>query len=68
MVWCRMVWGVFGPVQFKTKRGTRVTFVAGFITLPLTCYSIYKLFQLKEQGNPKAVPEENHSSIDLSDK
>ncbi len=64
-----MVWGIFGPVQFKTKRGTRVTFVAGFITLPLTCYSIYKLLQLKDREHPRIVEEKGGStSIDLSDK
>lgn len=64
-----MVWGIFGPVQFKTKRGTRVTFFAGFVTLPLTCYSIYKLLQSREEENRKVDAGGTHSSsIDLSDK
>lgn len=43
-----MPWGLFGPVHFETKRGTRVTFFAGFITLPLTAWSLWKLFDTGE--------------------
>ena len=39
-----MPFGIFGPITIQTKRGIRVTFVAGAITLPLTAWSLYQLF------------------------
>ena len=39
------MWGLFRPISVKTKRGTRITFVAGFITLPLTAFSLPSLFK-----------------------
>ena len=38
-----MPWGLFGPVSFRTRRGTRVTFFAGVITLPLAGLSLWSL-------------------------
>jgi hypothetical protein len=37
------MWGLFGPVTIKTKSGTRVTFVAGFFTIPLAAWSLWSL-------------------------
>lgn len=72
-----MPFGLFGPVTFKTKRGTRVTFVAGFITLPLTAWSLYQIFGPSadqpprrelpaERGTPRLPPPP--PDVDLSDK
>jgi hypothetical protein len=38
-----MPWGFFGPVEFRTRRGAKVTFVGAFITLPLTAWSLWQL-------------------------
>ncbi len=43
--------GFFGPVTFRTKRGT-VTFFAGFITVPLTCASIWSLLGAGRREQP----------------
>ena len=62
-------WGLFGPVSVKTKRGTRVTFVAGFITLPLTAISLWSLFHGSDQQQQKRLPPGSSSGeLDLSDK
>lgn len=60
------MWGWFGPVSFETKRG-RVTFVAGFITLPLTALSLWQLF--KGAPEPRPPPKQLGSAeVDLSHK
>ena len=62
-----MPWGLFGPVSLKTKRGTRITFVAGFVTLPLTALSLWSLLR----GAPEPRPPQAQlgaRGIDLSDK
>jgi hypothetical protein len=46
-----MPFGLFGPVTFKTKRGTKITFIAGFLTLPLTAWSLWQIF-----GAPRDQP------------
>lgn len=62
------MWGLFGPVSFKTKRGTRVTFVAGFITLPLTALSLWRLLHVPEPA-PRQLPGPPATKeLDLSDK
>lgn len=64
------MWGLFGPIEFKTKRGNRITFVGGFVTLPLTLYSIYKL-QTGFKSYQEKANEERPSGgrdIDLSEK
>jgi hypothetical protein len=53
----RMPWGLFGPVHFETRRGTRVTFFAGFITLPLTAWSLWKLLGSGEERRASTFPE-----------
>lgn len=50
-----MPFDLFGPVTFKTKRGTRITFAAGFITLPLTAWSLWHIFGGSAEQPP--VPE-----------
>lgn len=66
------MWGLFGPIQFTTKRGNKVTFFGGFVTLPLTVYSLYKLKEaLHGSEEPsgsglKGIQED--STIDLSNK
>lgn len=65
------MWGLFGPVEFKTKRGNRITFVGGFVTLPLTLYSIYKLQTAFNKTHQERADEERSSSgrdIDLSER
>ena len=49
-----MPWGLFGPVSFRTRRGTRVTFFAGFITLPLAAVSLWSL--TRPPPRPEAPP------------
>lgn len=64
------MWGLFGPVEFKTKRGNRITFVGGFVTLPLTLYTIYKL-QTSFKTHQERANEERSSGgrdIDLSER
>lgn len=50
-----MPWGLFGPISFQTRRGTRITFVAGFITLPFTAWSLWKIFGT--YSGPKEVDQ-----------
>lgn len=57
------MWGVFGPIQVKTKRGTRITFIAGFVTLPLTAFSVWRL--LKGPSEPVEQPREQLPTRDL---
>ena len=59
-----MAWGLFGPLTVRTKRGTRLTFVAGFITLPLTALSLYQLF--KGPSPPRPPPPPTPRELDLS--
>jgi hypothetical protein len=64
------MWGLFGPIEFKTKRGNRIIFVGGFVTLPLTLYSIYKL-QTSFKTHQERANEERSSGgrdIDLSER
>lgn len=58
-------WGLFGPVSVKTKRGTRITFVAGFITLPLTALSLWSLFHGGNQQQQQRLPPGSSSSREL---
>ena len=53
------MWGVFGPLSFRTRRGTRVTLVAGFITLPLSAISLYSLLHAGAQ--PSHPPQQGPS-------
>lgn len=62
-----MPWGWLGPIEFRTKRGTRVTFVAGFITLPITALSLYSLLHGKPQQRQEP-PRLGAGEVDLSDK
>lgn len=62
-------WGLFGPFSVTTKRGTRITFVAGFITLPLTAISLWSLFHGgAQQQQQKQLPAGSRRGQDLSDK
>lgn len=57
------------PVSVKTKRGTRITFVAGFITLPLTALSLWSLLHGGEQPQHKRLPPGSSSKeLDLTGK
>ena len=47
------MWGLLGPVTFQTRRG-RVTFFAGFVTLPLTAWSVWSLLKAAEPAPPPA--------------
>lgn len=40
-----MPWGFFGPITIRTRRGHRVTIVAGFITLPLFGWSVWNVLK-----------------------
>lgn len=62
------MFGLFGPVTVvRTKRGTRITFVAGVVTIPLSAYSLYKVFG---GGKPTTgtSPTPASPDIDLSDR
>ncbi len=61
-------WGLFGPFSVTTKRGTRITFVAGFITLPLTAISLWSLFHGGAQQQQKQLPGSSSRELDLSGK
>ena len=37
-----MPFGLFGPVTLRTRRGS-ITFVAGFVTVPLAAFSLWQL-------------------------
>jgi len=43
--------GIFGPVTLRTKRGT-VTFLAGLVTIPLTCASVWSLLSAGPRDQP----------------
>lgn len=66
-----MPFGLFGPIHLRTKRGTRVTFFAGFITLPLTAWSLWQIFgssipqHYPDQGQ-KELPHQPTDGADLS--
>lgn len=61
------MWCLFGPVSFQSRRDTRVTFVAGFITLPLTAVSLWQL--LKPHDRPSSPPQlSSEREINLSGK
>jgi hypothetical protein len=66
-----MPFGLFGPIKFQTKRGTRVTFFAGFITLPLTAWSLYHIFDTSAQRNSNQGHIEKQptdaTGVDVSD-
>ena len=70
-----MPFGFFGPIEFRTKRGTRVTFIAGFITLPLTAWSLWQIFGTSKhdhkidqgQASTNKLPPPA-SDVDLSDR
>ena len=66
------MWGLFGPIQFTTKRGTKVTFWGGFVTLPLTIYSLYKLKEAlngsEESSDSGLKGIQEDSAVDLSNK
>ena len=61
-----MTWGLFGPIEFRTKRGNRVIFVAGFITLPLSAYSIWRLVSQNEDSKPPLGSTGKSNVIDLN--
>jgi hypothetical protein len=49
-----MPWGFLGPVSVRTRRGTRVTFFAGFVTIPLAAWSFWQLAH--SATRPRAPP------------
>lgn len=61
-----MPWGLFGPISYKTRRGSRITFIAGFITLPLTAVSLYQLFRSRPIPEPKELGSSRRAE-DLTD-
>lgn len=62
------MWGIFGPVSVKTKRGTRVTFFAAWLTLPLTAVSLWTLLhgepRKPPQQPPRALPDVDLSRVE----
>ena len=66
--------GLFGPVTFQTRRGTRITFFAGLLTIPLTAYSVYHLYNSLPRDEKRERTGSGHASsadpttIDLSDR
>ncbi len=66
-----MPFGLFGPVTFRTKKGNKITFFAGFITFPLTGLSLWALLRSgrpggdARSGGGKQLPP---PELDLSDK
>ena len=50
---------LFGPVTFETRRGTKITFLAGIFTIPLTAYSLYSLYGMMFPGNSKRGKKES---------
>ena len=51
---------LFGPIRFETKRGTKITFLAGVFTIPLTAYSLYSLYGMLFPGSPKRGQKESN--------
>ena len=68
-----MSWGIFGPITIKTRGGHRVTFFAGFVTLPLLGWSVWNMLSHERprshgevQGNKKiALPSGDKNLNDL---
>lgn len=64
--------GFFGPVTFQTRKGTRVTFVAGLVTIPLTAFSVYQLLSRTEKRpestHGEHAPSSHAREVDLSDR
>lgn len=63
------MWGIFGPVSVKTKRGSRVTFFAAWLTLPLTAVSLWTLLHGEprkpaQQQQQRSLPELDLSRVD----
>ena len=50
---------LFGPVTFATRRGTKITFLAGVFTIPLTAYSLYSLYSMVFPGNSREGKKES---------
>lgn len=63
------MWGLFGPIQFRTKRGTRVTLVAGFLTIPLTGWSVYTLYEAlrRDETQKPRVDTERRTSAGVQE-
>lgn len=62
-----MPFGLFGPVTYRTKNGSRITFVAGFLTVPLTVWSAYKLLHLGDSpGGDGRSSTAKSTEVDLS--
>ena len=65
---CPPMWGLLGPVSIRTKRGTRVTFLAGFITIPLTALSLWKLLTPPAEHPKEPQLQPGSRELDLSGK